>query len=87
MYNAHILGAAGWAENAAKSGEDGFSLLSFIGFLAILVAIGVVCDLLIQRVAELSIGRWRTSTRELMVHTSLVAVLCALVEFVRRMHQ
>ena len=48
---------------------------------------GVVSYLLIQRVAELSIGRWRTSTRELMVYTSLVAVLCALVEFVRRMHQ
>jgi hypothetical protein len=86
MHNLSLIAAAEWLEAAARSTGEGRWFLLFLAFLSLFVAVGVLAYMLLQRFAEMMIGRWRTTTRELMLSTFLAAVLCALLQFIGRMH-
>jgi hypothetical protein len=80
-----LIAAAGWADALSQSDGEGASFSPLLVFLSF-VAVGVLASLLFQRFAELIIGgRWRTTIREIMLYTFLVALLCALLLWIGRL--
>lgn len=80
MRTCKIIAQMGWSEN-------GPSLTSALGLLAISVLIGLLSYLVLQRSIEAMIGRTSTSIRELLVYTGIVAALCGLLSIVNGMYQ
>jgi hypothetical protein len=71
-----MLAAAGLSENSD-------SLEAIFGMLFAFVLVGLLSYLLIQRIAELMIGRTETSIREILFYTVVVALLCVLLTMIR----
>jgi hypothetical protein len=71
-----MLAAAGLSENSD-------SLEAVFGMLFAFVLVGLLSYLLIQRIAELMIGRTETSIREILFYTVVVALLCVLLTMIR----
>ena len=69
-----MLAEAGLSENP-------FSLGPIFGLLFLFLLVGLLAYLLLQRMAELLIGRTETSVREILLYTAIVAMLCAVLTF------
>jgi uncharacterized membrane protein YeaQ/YmgE (transglycosylase-associated protein family) len=82
--NEFLPAGAGWSENW-QGAPTFFEILRILAIMGTFVAIAVIIGLVLQRVAEMMIGQWRTTTRELMWYMFLVALLGALLVFMRRM--
>lgn len=67
-----ILAEAGLSENP-------FSLVSLLGLPLAFVVVGLLSYFLLQRFAELLIGRTATSIKELLFFTVVVALLCTIL--------
>ena len=72
-----MLAEAGLSENP-------FSFAPIIGFLFAFALMGILSYLLLQRAAELMIGRTTTSIREILFYTAVIALLCALLILMER---
>jgi hypothetical protein len=83
MHCYSLIAAAGWADALSQSDGEGALLSTLLVFLSF-GAVGVLAYLLLQRFAELITGQWRTTIREIMVYTFLVALLCALLLWIGR---
>lgn len=67
-----MLAEAGLSENP-------FSFGPIFGLLFLFLLVGLLAYLLLQRMAELLVGRTETSVREILLYTAIVAMLCAVL--------
>ncbi len=67
-----MLAEAGLSENPLALGP-------VFGLLFLFLLVGLLAYLLLQRIAELLVGRTETSVREILLYTAIVAMLCALL--------
>ena len=67
-----MLAEAGLSENL-------FSFGPIFGLLFLFLLVGLLAYLLLQRMAELLVGRTETSVREILLYTAIVAMLCAVL--------
>ena len=72
-----MLAEAGLSENP-------FSFAPIFGLLVAFALVSVLAYLLLQRTAELMIGRTTTSIREILFYTAVIALLCALLTLMER---
>ncbi len=59
--------------------EITFSLGRIFGLLFLFSLVGLFAYLLLQRMAELLVGRTEISIREILLYTAIVAMLCAVL--------
>ena len=70
-----MLAEAGLSENAQSFGP--------LGVLCAFILVGILVYVLLQRAAEWMIGQTPTTIREVLLYTTIVAALCALLAWMR----